>query len=358
MAFAVGLPSNLWKREMSTEENPVWIGFDLGGTKMMAVVFDADFRILARKRRKSRGSEGSDSGIDRIESTIRRAIDEAGKGTAKIAGIGIGCPGPVNPLTGGMYTALNLGWDDVLIGPELARRFSAPVCVLNDVDAGLYGEYRLGAAKDAQCAVGIFPGTGVGGGCVYHGEIFQGSRITCMEIGHTRITSSARSSGFELPGTLEAESSRLTIAAEAAKAALRGDAPYLLKNCGTDIADIRSGVLAEAIKNGDRIIKDLVVDAMETVGLAVVNLVHLLAPDKVILGGGVVEALEELVLTTVRKTAKTHVLEAYRETFEIFPAQLGDDATAIGAATWTQKKVCSANSSLPAVGVSFPPNFA
>lgn len=327
---------------MSTAETPVWIGFDLGGTKMMAVVFDDELNPLGRKRRKTRGTEGSDSGLDRIESTIRRAIEDAEIENPRILGIGIGCPGPVDPVKGKIYTALNLGWDNVAIGPALTERFGCRVSVLNDVDAGVYGEYRFGAAIGSRCAVGIFPGTGIGGGCVYEDQILHGKRISCMEIGHTRITSSARSSGYELPGTLEAESSRLTIAAEAAKAVFRGDAPHLMKIAGTDLTNIRSGSLAESIRNGDTVIRDLVVDAMETVGFAVVNLVHLLAPDTIILGGGLVEALEELVLSTVRKTAKKHVLDAYRDCFEIVPAKLGDDAATRGAAAWVKKQVVGA----------------
>lgn len=321
---------------MSSADSPVWIGFDLGGTKMLAVAYDQDLQVLGRKRRKTKGREGSDSGLERIQNTITRVLEESDIEPSRLAGIGIGCPGPVDPSTGKIYLAVNLGWDDVPIGAKLSEKFGVPTAVLNDVDAGVYGEYRMGAAKDARCVVGIFPGTGIGGGCVYEGKILHGRNITCMEVGHTRITSSARSSGYELPGTLEAESSRLTIAAEAAKAAFRGDAPNLLKLAGTDLADIRSSVLAEAIEAGDTIIKDLVVDAMETVGLAVVNLVHLLAPDTIVLGGGLVEAIESLILSTVKNTARKHVLPPYKDSFKIVAAKLGDDAAALGAAAWAQ----------------------
>jgi glucokinase len=321
---------------MSDADSPVWIGFDLGGTKMLAVVFDQNLAVLGRRRRKTRGSEGSESGVERIESTITRVLQESGIDPKRVAGIGIGCPGPVDPETGKIYLAVNLGWDDVPIGPRLSDKFGVPVSVLNDVDAGVYGEYRMGAAQGSRCVVGIFPGTGIGGGCVYEGKILHGRNITCMEIGHTRITSSARSSGYELPGTLEAEASRLTIAAEAAKAAYRGDAPHLLKAVGTDLADIRSGALADAIAAGDKVIKQLVVDAMETVGLAVVNIVHLLAPDTIVLGGGLIEAIEDLAVSTVQKTATKHVLPPYRDVFKVVAAKLGDDATALGAAAWAQ----------------------
>lgn len=326
---------------MNETNGPVWIGFDLGGTKMMAVVFDDSLTPLARRRRKTRGNEGADSGLDRVESTIRKALAEAEVDPERLAGIGIGCPGPVDPVTGTIYTAVNLGWNNVPIGRELADRFKCSVSVLNDVDAGVFGEYRCGAAVGARSVVGVFPGTGIGGGCVYEDQIIHGRDISCMEIGHTRISSSTRFSGFSLPGTLEAEASRLTIAAEAAKAAFRGDAPHLLKAVGTDIRDIRSGALADAIAAGDEVIQRLVVEAMEMVAMAVVNVIHLLAPDKIVLGGGLVEAMEELVVTTVRETARRHVLEPYRERFEVVPAKLGDDATTIGAAAWAQKKAAA-----------------
>jgi glucokinase len=322
---------------MSEAAAPVWIGFDLGGTKMLAVAFDERMQVLGRRRRKTRGNEGAKVGLERIESTIDKLLAENEIDPGRVRGIGIGCPGPVNSVTGVIYTAVNLGWTNVPIGEMLAKRYKCPVLVLNDVDAGVYGEYRFGAAKGSRCAVGIFPGTGIGGGCVYEDMILRGSDISCMEIGHIRITSSGRSSGFALPGTLEAEASRLTIAAEAAKAAFRGDAPNLQRIAGTDLADIRSGALAEAIEAGDKVIRDLVVEAMEIVGLAVVNVVHLLAPDKIVLGGGLVEALEELIVGTVRKSAKKNCLPAYRDRFDVVAAKLGDDAAAIGAAAWVRK---------------------
>lgn len=322
---------------MAETEKDVWVGFDLGGTKMLAIAYDASWEPLGRRRRKTRGREGSDQGIERIGSTIDRLCDENELRPERIAGIGIGCPGPIDLERGRILTTPNLGWDNVDVADFLSQRFDCPVYALNDVDAGLYGEYQFGVARGSRCAVGIFPGTGIGGGCIYEGEILRGAKISCMEIGHTRISSSGRASGYDLPGTLEAEASRLTIAAEAAKAAFRGEAPYLLKESGTDLANIRSGAIADAVENGDKVIRQLVETAAETIGLAVVNIVHLLAPDKVVLGGGLVEAMEDLIVGTVKKTARSHVMEAYRDCFDVVAAELGDDAGAIGAAAWAKK---------------------
>lgn len=319
----------------------VWVGFDLGGTKMLVVLYDDNFVPIGRKRRKTKGSDGAENGMDRVISTIERALEESSVSRERLAGIGIGCPGPIDLANGRFLHAPNLGWSDVDVASQLGKKFGCPIAVLNDVDAGVYGEYRFGAAVGARCAVGIFPGTGIGGGCVYEGNILQGSGISCMEIGHTRISSSSRISGFGLSGTLEAEASRLTVAAEAVKAAYRGDAPHLLALGGTDLSDIRSGTLAEAIEKGDKSIRKLVETASETIGFAVVNIVHLLAPDKIILGGGLVEAMEELIVGTVKRTARNNVMSPYKDRFDVVAAKLGDDAGALGAAAWVKKKIAS-----------------
>jgi len=324
---------------MADKSKNIWIGFDLGGTKMLSAAYDDDWKILGRRRRKTRGREGSDNGIARIGSTIKRLIDENDLKDHTIRGIGIGCPGPIDLKKGRILTTPNLGWDDVDIGDFLKKEFDCRAIVLNDVDAGLYGEYHFGAAKGSRCAVGIFPGTGVGGACVYEDTILQGDGISCMEIGHTRISGSTRSSGYELPGTLEAEASRLAIAAEAAKAAYRGDAPGLLKDVGTDLANIRSGAIADSVAGGDKVVTRLVEEAAESIGIAVVNIIHLLCPDKIVLGGGLVEAMEDLIVGTVSKTARKSVMGVYKDRFDVVAARLGDDAGVQGAAAWARHKI-------------------
>ncbi len=324
---------------MAEREKNIWIGFDLGGTKMLSIAYNDEWKELARRRRKTRGREGSDNGVQRIASTIARMLDESNLDKTSIAGIGIGCPGPIDLDSGRILTTPNLGWDDVEIGAFLKKEFDCPVVVLNDVDAGVFGEFKFGSAIGARCVVGIFPGTGVGGGCVYEGKILQGSGVSCMEIGHTRITSSSRGSGIAMTGTVEAEASRLTIAAEAAKAAFRGDAPFLAKKTGTDLAEIRSGAIADAIENGDKAIRRLVEEAAETIGLAVVNIVHILAPDTIVLGGGLVEAMSELIVGTVKKTAKANVMSVYKDRFDVVAAKLGDDAGVLGAAAWAKEQL-------------------
>ena len=221
----------------------------------------------------------------------------------------------------------------------LEDELDCPVSILNDVDAGVYGEYSVGAASGARSVAGIFPGTGIGGGFVYEGQILRGKNSSAMEIGHTRISSSNRTSGVDMTGTLESEASRLAIAAECAKLAYRGEAPNLLRATGTDISQIRSKVLAAAIRDGDKAVENVVRQAAQMVGYAVVNLVHMLCPEIIILGGGLVEALEELYIEEVNRVTKKSVLPCYSGMFEVRMAKLGDDAGAMGAALWGAKKV-------------------
>lgn len=316
-----------------------WLGFDLGASKMYAVVFDSKFKIVGQRRRKTKGHEGADSVLTRMLSVIHDAVTDAGIEVAKLGGIGVGVPGPVDEDKGIVHEAVNLGWKNVPLAELLESKFSRPVTVLNDVDAGIYGEYCFGAAKSARTALGVFPGTGIGGGCVYAGEIIHGKGISALEIGHIQVRDNGRLCGCGRRGCLETESSRLAIAAEAAIAAFRGEAPHLLAESGTDLSKIRSGALAKAITAGDKVIEDIVRRAARLLGVGVANAVLLLAPDVVVLGGGLVEEMPDLFVECVREAANERVMSSFVDSFRIVVAKLGDDAAVMGAAAWARKTV-------------------
>lgn len=340
-------------------QNPYLCGFDLGGTKMLCVVLDRENRIVSRKRKKTKGNDGPTAIVDRIHELVRETFEEAGLSVDQMATLGVGCPGPVNMDKGVVNVAVNLGWKNVPLSSMLEEKLKRPVSVLNDVDAGVYGEYSLGAGQGAQSVVGIFPGTGIGGGFVYEGKILRSKRSSVMEIGHTRVASSNRNSGVDMTGTLESEASRLAIAAECAKLAYRGEAPHLFKQVGTDLSKIRSKVLAESIREGDKAVENIIRRAAQTVGYSVVNVIHMLCPEIIVLGGGLVEALQEIYMEEVTKTAKKNILQCYSGMFEIKMAKLGDDAGAMGAALWGSLKQSgevdrTANASIADSGLTLP----
>ena len=176
---------------------------------MLAVVYDDDFKQLGKARKKTRGHEGMDAGLKRINNVIADALEDAKVDADQIKGLGIGCPGPLDLKKRQIREAPNLGWKNVPIADSIEKKFKFPVTIANDVDAGVFGEYQLGAGKKARCVVGIFPGTGIGGGCVYEGKLFRGANCTAMEIGHIPMVNMGPVDGLGNEGSLESVASRL-----------------------------------------------------------------------------------------------------------------------------------------------------
>lgn len=317
---------------MKNSARRYWLGFDLGGTKMLATVFSGNFKPVVSVRAKTKGVEGTREVLGRIQGTIAAVLREAGLKAADLGGIGVGCPGPLDLDRGVILDAPNLSWHDVCLKATLEKKFKCPTVIANDVDAGTYGEFRFGAARGARCVLGVFPGTGIGGACVYEGRIIRGRTGSCMELGHVRVQAEGRLCGCGQRGCLESVASRLAISADAAAAVYRGEAPALQRLAGTDLAEIKSGMLAKSIKAGDTAVESIVRAAARHIGSAVASVVNLLAPDIVVLGGGLVEALPNIILGEARKAILGQAMKAFTKDLKIVAAELGDNATAMGAA--------------------------
>jgi len=324
---------------MAKNEKIFWVGFDLGGTKMFAAVFNEDFKIIGSSRKKTKGYEGMDAGLKKMVKIIENACEDAGIDPSALAGIGVGCPGPIDLKKGILKKAPNLGWENAPLRTILEEAFQCPVSLGNDVDVGVLGEYQAGAAKGAHCALGIFPGTGIGAGCVYDGKIISGKNNTCFELGHIQVQPDGPLCGCGKHGCLEAVASRLAMAAEAAKAAYRGQAPSLLEAAGMDLANIRSGALKKSIEAGDAVVEQVIRDGARWIGLGAATMINLLTPDVIILGGGLVEALPDLFLEEVTKAARERAMSEYADSFTVKIAELGDDAGVTGSAFMVKNMV-------------------
>lgn len=314
-----------------------WLGFDLGGTKMQATLFGPKFQVVAERKKKTRGHEGATAGLDRICGVIDKLLEEAKLAPGQLSGIGVGCPGPLDLDAGIVLEAPNLGWKNVKVKEELEKRYGCPTVVINDVDAGVFGEYKFGAAAGTRSALGVFPGTGIGAGLIYEGKIFRGRKSSCLEIGHFPIIANGNLCGCGRRGCLETVASRLSISAEIAKAAYRGQAPHIMRLAGTDLANLRSGTLAEAIKQGDKTVDTIIRDGARHLGTVIAGTVNTLAPDVIVLGGGLVEALPKLYLEEVNAALERSVMPSYLSTFEVKIAKLGDQAGAMGCAAWARE---------------------
>ena len=305
------------------------VGVDIGGTKMMAVVYDRNFNKLGVSRKRSRDKKGGDSEA-RVFTVVNEALQEAGNPV--ISGIGVGSPGPLDPHTGVIIDTPNLGWKDYPLADVLARTYKVPVTVDNDVNVGTYGEWCSTDLVHCRHVVGIFPGTGIGGGIILNGKILHGFSGAAGEIGHMTVAPDGPYCGCGKRGCLEAVASRIAIAKEVAALAAREDAPFILERCGTDLSEIRSGVLARAIELGEKKVESVVRQAAYFIGMATGNLINILSPEAVVLGGGLVEAMETLFLEEVNRGVKDHAMPFLRKNVQIRPARLGDDAVVLGAA--------------------------
>jgi len=309
-----------------------WLGFDLGGTKMFAVVFDENRKIIGSDRRATEGHKGVESGVERICETINAALEDAGITKESLWGIGMGCPGIVDMQRGVLQATLNLGWPEVPLKRLISKKFKCPVAVMNDVDAGTYGEYIAGAGKGAHTLLGVFPGTGVGGGCVYDGRLLRGKRFSAMEIGRICWPVPELGSGPGEWPIFEKFCSRLAIASAVAGEAFRGKAPNLLKKAGTEVAKIKSKVISGSYKAKDPGTVSVVNTAITHLAAGVGSTVNLLAPDVLVLGGGLVEAMPELFIKRMTEELPWFVPEELTSSLKIRQAKLGDDATVTGAA--------------------------
>lgn len=314
------------------------LGIDLGGTKMFAVVFDSKLCEVGASRTATLGYAGAEAGLKRIGEAVDDALRDAGIKRSELAAVGIGLPGVVDFESGMLRHAPNLGWKEVPVGRFLDDLFHCPVAVLNDVDAGTYGEYHNGAGRGARSLLGVFPGTGVGAGFIYEGNILRGRRASCMEIGNIRLLGSSLEGATGEPVSLEGLASRLAIASTCAMEAYRGKAPYIMAKAGTDIQKIKSGLVKKAIDNGDVSVGNILRRSIEYLGLGVAAAVDLLAPDHIVIGGGLAEKMPDLYIKGVRKVIQKYASPALVEDIRISIATLGDHAVALGAAAYALEK--------------------
>ena len=306
------------------------VGVDIGGTKMMATVFNGKFEEQGQCRKRSKGKNGNETAEGRISRVIRAALAEAGN--PEIRGIGVGSPGPLDPVTGVIIDTPNLGWKNFPLANMLSKEFDVPVVVDNDVNVGTYGEWCFGDVDDCEDIVGVFPGTGIGGGIIINRKLLHGFSGAAGEIGHMTIDVDGPYCGCGKRGCLEAVASRIAIAKEVVALATREDAPYIKETCGADIDKVRSGVIAKAVEKGEKMVEGVVRKAAYYTGIAVANLINILSPQAVVLGGGLVEAMQDLYMEEVTRAVKEHAMPFLRKGVRIVPAKLGDNAVVLGAA--------------------------
>ncbi len=310
------------------------VGIDLGGTKILAAVVDANGQILARSKRETvpQKTQNPTPGLvaERMATTVRAALKEAGISKRDVRAVGASAPGPVDINKGRVFGAVNIpGWNQAYdLGPELSQILGLPVVVDNDVTLGTLGEATHGAAKGIADVIGIFVGTGIGGGIILDGKLRHGFRWGAGEIGHMYMTCRGKSADVEAFASRGAITRRLTKAVESGEAPLIDD---ILKQRGNN--RITSGVIRKALAVGDPTALQAIADAQEVLGLLIASVVNLLDPEAIVMGGGLVESLGQSFLEPIQEVAYANFfLKQDARQVQIVPAALGDDSVVLGAA--------------------------
>ena len=313
------------------------IGVDFGGTKILAGVFDAKFECIGRARVSTKADRGTDEVVGRIARCVREAVDECDLDLKQIKAIGIGAPGAVDSQSGKVIFAPNLGWNDVPLKKELEKLLERPVFLENDCNVCTLGVYEVELKAKPRDVVGIFLGTGIGGGLILEGKLYSGFNRTAGEIGHMVLEVSGPKCGCGNKGCFEALASRTAIFRKIKEAVKEGQKTLLTEMLGPELEDLRSGDLRKAIKRGDKFVEHIVEEAAEYTGIAVSNLINILNPEVVVIGGGLVEQLEDEMLAIIVETAMDYAMPGTTKGIEIIATRLGDDAGITGGAVLARK---------------------
>src|SRR5438876_2150548 len=307
----------------ASKENYV-VGIDLGGTKILAGLFDASLECIGTAKVSTKAQRGLDNVISRIERCVRDAVDEADLSIKQVAGVGIGAPGAVDFGTGTVMFAPNLeGWKDVPLKKDLEKQLGVPVFVENDGNIAVLGVHVVELKSKPRSVVGIFVGTGIGGGLIIQGELFSGFNHTAGEIGHMVIDVNGPKCGCGNRGCFEALASRTAIFQRIKAGVKEGEKTLLTEMLGDGLEDLRSGDLRKAIRRGDKFVSKIIEQTAEYIGIGVANLVNVLGPEVVVLGGGVMEALADEMLDVITKTAKARAMPGTIRGVELVASELG-----------------------------------
>jgi glucokinase len=308
-------------------------GIDLGGTKIEAVVVSPRNKVLGAARRQTPSTGGPPDVAAELVATIREACEAAGLEPSSLQGVGIGSPGVIDDATGAVSSARNLpDWEGTYeLGPTLARELGTAVFVGNDVQVATDAEFQLGSGKPYKSILGVFWGTGVGGGLILGGKPWIG-RGGAGEIGHMVVKAGGAHCPCGRRGCLEAYAGRAAMEARARRRVEKGkrtDLFEIMEERGR--TRLTSGIWARALEHGDKLAKQIVDEALDALGVGIASAVNLLDVEAVIIGGGLGVRFGEPFAERIATAMQPHLFNDQHPP-DVRVAALGDLGGAIGAA--------------------------
>lgn len=312
------------------------VGVDLGGTNMQIGVVDAHNRVIGQARLKTQAHEGVEAVIHRLCDGIQSACAGAGLKVRDLGGVGIGAPSPIDASCRIILNAVNLRWRDVHLADLVMERLGGvPATLDNDVNVAVWGEFNLGAGRGYHNVLGIWVGTGIGGGLVLDSHLHHGTFGTAGEIGQGVILPN----GGPASEKLEDHASRSAMERRAVHL-LRANEPSTMREMVEGrFDDVRIHHLAQALEQGDGLALRVAGHSAHLVGIAAANAATLLSLDCIVLGGGGAEALGEWYLQHVRRAFDEAVFPETLRRCAVVATKLRDNAGLLGAALLARERL-------------------
>ncbi len=313
------------------EKEQYIIGIDIGGSNTSVGAVDKTGQVLSRLREATNPTAGPESGVRRIKAMVVEAMRQAEIEHEQLLGIGIGCTGPVEPDTGRIMNPYTLPtWEGFNIFTPFLEAFKVPVALENDADAAALGEFWAGAGQGTRNMVYVTISTGVGGGLILNGQLYTGVGLTAGELGHQVVDVNGLPCYCGARGCMETMTSGPAIAREA-RQRIAEEQSAILAMVGGDREAITAKVVTEAARAGDALALSIIEQSAFYLGIGLSNVITILAPDMIVMGGGVMRSWD-LFADKVKETIANTVSHVPYEQVAIVPAALGQDAGLIGAA--------------------------
>jgi len=308
-----------------------YIGVDLGGTGIKAGVVNEKGEILSKGSTPTMAERPYQAVIADIATLCRTVAADANIAIEEIEAIGVGVPGICDPKTGIIPKCTNLGWFDVPFVSELQSHIAKPVIVDNDATVAGFAEYIAGVSAGTHSSVFVTLGTGVGGGIIINGRPYSGAHGVGSEIGHMNIAMGGELCTCGNRGCFERYASATSIIRDARRAVAENPDSAIMEKCGGDVEKINAKIVIDAAKEGDAVAKQVFDGYVNGLAHGLVNLINVIDPEVIVLGGGVSMA-GEFLLNAVREAMKPLIFFKSMPYADVKLATLGADAGIIGAA--------------------------
>jgi glucokinase len=327
------------KQAKSNLPQRLYMGVDIGGTKVQASLVRESGEIIGREKCTTPRQGGPERVVAAIEKAMDDVLRKSGMTAGDITAIGIAVPGVVDPDKARVVVAPNMSLTGVDIGALLSARFKAPIAVGNDGNFGALGETWLGSARNARSVLYMCIGTGIGSGFVHNGKLWRGARESAGEIGHMIMHLGGPLCGCGGHGCFESLASRTAIERELRAGIDAGRTSVLTELAGGDLSVIRSGMIRKALEVEDPLVCEVMRHAAEVLGYACINVRHLFDPEAIVLGGGVIEACSGFIMPIVENIVGRDPLPGAHDAGHVLLSALGDDAVVLGAVAAARRLV-------------------